>query len=252
MRFGAGHFDSPLFGYGKEREPMPKGQPLSKEQRERIYDLHTMGVNHADIAEQFGISTGTVSKCVSTQRKLNQGKRVSKVAEVVVAGDKKNGRLVSIGTNQYEGTCLIRGKMKRRTFTAINARNAETQWEKWCTTLRDEDEFIKMVERTPRHEADEHDVAPIAETVTNVSAEKTPLVIDMSEQPCPEVVTVGITGAREQSPTYLIWAKRPEPRCYGLYRTMETALDEIDRLNEVASFLGSEGAFEVEEVAWKG
>lgn len=230
---------------------MPKGQPLSKEQRERIYDLHTMGVNHADIAEQFGISTGTVSKCVSTQRKLSQGKRVTKVAEVVVAGDKKNGRLVSIGTNQYEGTCLIKGKMKRRTFTAINARSAETQWDKWCKTLRDEEDFIKMVERTPGHEADEHDVVPEPETVTSANVEKTPLVIDMSEQPCPEAVTVGITGAKEAL-AYLIWAKRPEPRCYGLYHTMETALGEIDRLNEVASFLGSEGAFEVEEVAWKG
>ena len=52
-------------------------------------------------------------------------------------------------------------------------------------------------------------------------------------------------------PVYVLWAKSDAPKIYGVYRTMEAALKEVDRLNEVASFLGSEGAFEVEEVAWK-
>jgi hypothetical protein len=52
-------------------------------------------------------------------------------------------------------------------------------------------------------------------------------------------------------PVYVLWAKSDTPKIYGVYRTMEAALKEVDRLNEVASFLGSEGAFEVEEVAWK-
>ena len=52
-------------------------------------------------------------------------------------------------------------------------------------------------------------------------------------------------------PVYVLWAKSDEPRIYGAYHTMEDALKEVDRLNEVASFLGSNGAFEVEEVSWK-
>lgn len=52
-------------------------------------------------------------------------------------------------------------------------------------------------------------------------------------------------------PVYVLWAKSDAPKIYGVYRTMEAALKEVDRLNEVASFLGSEGAFEVEEVTWK-
>ena len=52
-------------------------------------------------------------------------------------------------------------------------------------------------------------------------------------------------------PVYVLWAKSENPRLYGVYRTMEAALKELDRLNEVAAFLGSEGVFEVEEVAWK-
>ena len=52
-------------------------------------------------------------------------------------------------------------------------------------------------------------------------------------------------------PVYVLWAKTEQPKLFGVYRSMESALKEVDHLNEVASFLGSEGAFEVEEVSWK-
>ena len=54
---------------------VPKGHPLTDEQRERIYDLHTMNVRHEDIADQFGINVGTVNRCVGRQRKLHQEKK---------------------------------------------------------------------------------------------------------------------------------------------------------------------------------
>lgn len=53
------------------------------------------------------------------------------------------------------------------------------------------------------------------------------------------------------NPSYLIWANGGEARTYGLYLDEDQALAEVDRLNEVAAFLGKEGAFEVEEVGWK-
>lgn len=263
---------------------MPKGRPLSKETRERIYDLYTMGVPQSDIAEQFDIHSNTVSRIVSTQRKLREGKRVEKVSEVVVAGDKRNGRLLSVGTNKYEGTCLIGGRMKRRSFSAINSRNAKVQWEKWCTTLRDEQSFIDMVERTPRHEADEHDVTepkavcgypgdpieeirPIVEEPVDITPAPIP---EISVRPWKEVAEErqkeinrllarineleSTRGQQSDSmgPSYAIWAKSDEPRFYGLYSTMDKALGEVDRLNDVAKFLGQDGVFEVEEVAWRG
>lgn len=52
-------------------------------------------------------------------------------------------------------------------------------------------------------------------------------------------------------PVYVIWAKGEQPRMYGVYGRMEDALKEIDRLNDVAAFLGNDSAFEVEEVAWR-
>lgn len=53
-------------------------------------------------------------------------------------------------------------------------------------------------------------------------------------------------------PVYVIWAKADTPRLYGVYQHMEAALKELDKLNDVAAFLGSDDAFEVEEVTWKG
>lgn len=203
---------------------MPRGRPLTREQKEKIYHLHTMGVEHEEIADQFGISAFTVSRCVSRQREAERERRERRVSEVVVAGDKKNGRLVSTGTNKFEGTCLIKGKMKRHSFTASNANAAEEQWEQWRTRLKDEEAFMDMVERKPRHECDEHDV----------------VVIEEAPKPAPSV-----------APVYVLWAKLDVPKLYGVYESMERAIDDGDRLNEVAAFLGSSGTFEVEEVVWR-
>lgn len=52
-------------------------------------------------------------------------------------------------------------------------------------------------------------------------------------------------------PVYVVWAKGDTPRLYAVYPTMERALKSLDELNEIASFLGSGDAFEVEEVQWK-
>lgn len=55
-----------------------------------------------------------------------------------------------------------------------------------------------------------------------------------------------------EKPAYVLWAKGDTQKFFGLYGSMESALKKLDELNEVAAFLGSDGAFEVEEVSWKG
>lgn len=235
---------------------MPKGHPLTEEQRERIYDLHTMNVHHEDIADQFGISVGTVDKCVSRQRKLHQERKEHKVAEIVVAGDKKNGRLVSVGSNQYDGTCLVKGKMKRRTFMASNARGATEQWEKWCQDLRDEQQFMDMVERKepePKPEPPE-EITPIIEVKPwkDVAEERQQRITELEARIAELEQKQVSTGSIDyDKPVYVLWAKSDKPKLYGVYQTMESALKELDKLNDVARFLGSGDAFEVEEVAWK-
>ena len=53
-------------------------------------------------------------------------------------------------------------------------------------------------------------------------------------------------------PVYVLWAKGETPKVYGTFWSMESALKEVDKLNDVAAFLGSTDAFEVEEVQWRG
>ena len=233
---------------------MPKGHPLAREDRERIYHMHTMNYRHDEIAKQFGITVNTVSKVVGRQRALEQEKREEKVSEIVIAGDKKNGRLVSVGTNKYEGTCLIRGKMKRCDFTASGSKAAKEQYDKWCQRMRDEDAFLRMVERKPVDAVAAVEESP--EMPWKEVAEERQHRIEKLERELKEARTQRVEFAEgyqmeQHNPAYLIWAKGPEPKCYGLYLTVETALAEVDRLNEVAAFLGSGNKFEVEEVAWK-
>ena len=53
-------------------------------------------------------------------------------------------------------------------------------------------------------------------------------------------------------PSFLIWAKTDTPKVYGMYHLEDVALAEVDRLNDVAAFFGRDGAFQIEEVEWKG
>lgn len=244
---------------------MPRGCPLTVEQREQIYHMHTMNYRHDEIAKQFGIAVNTVSNVVGRQRALEQEKREEKMAEIVIAGDKKNGRLVSVGTDRYEGSCLIDGRMKKKAFTAPNGKKATEQWEQWCQGLRDEQHFMDMVERKPVdavatvEEPVDITPAPVPEIVVRPwkeVAEERQQQIERLERELEEARTQRVEFAEgyqmeQHNPAYLIWAKGPEPKCYGLYLTVETALAEVDRLNEVAAFLGSDNKFEVEEVAWK-
>jgi hypothetical protein len=176
---------------------------------------------------------------------------------------------------------VVKGKCKSKIFSAAGCKHAIQQWEKWCKDLRDEQDFIDMVERKPACDSDEEPVdttidsqakskpepleeirpiqmvEPPAETVLVPSDEKIRKAIHEAQQEFDAITTkhmeaTGVLLADTSKPAYLIWAKRPEPKMYGLFLTMEDALTELDRLNAVARFLGSDGAFEVEEVEWKG
>lgn len=252
---------------------------LTEHEKEGIYTMHCLGESKDDISQRYGIARSTVYRIISEQRKKQEMKQKEgdsmAARSKVVAGDKTNGRLTSTtDPHRFEGTCTVGGKSKSKTFTAVNAKNAQQQWEKWCRDLRDEQAFMDMVER--KDDSTEHDGTFVA-----VEKEASKVVCGAPGDPIEEIRPIkpvempsdepiyeaqqefdaitekhleatGVPLADTSEPAYLIWAKSPEPRCYGLYLTMESALAEVDKLNDVAKFLGSSGAFEVEEVAWKG
>lgn len=287
---------------------MTRGKALAPEQKERIYNMYLSGMTQKEIGDLFGVHSVTVSKVVSGQRKLHEE---GKMAEIVIAGDKKHGRLVSVGQDKYKGTCLVGGKMKKRTFTAPSGPRAIADWEKWCKTLTDEEEFLASIERKPlnavsttlsnevAYKSDEEVASELADRLRERAAEKhadEPVRVedpieeihsiaeepDVTPAPVPEIYVRPwreVAEEREQrikeleaeleeaktqriefaegfqmemhNPIYIIWSKCGEPKIYGAYLTMDEALKEVDKLNDVAAFLGNKDAFEAEEVPWR-
>lgn len=251
-----------------EGEEMAERRILTDKEKQGMYTMHCLGESKEAIADRYEVAVSTVYRIIREQREEREGGNDMSSSSQIVAGDKANGRLVTCADRtRFEGTCIINGKSKKRTFTAKNARDAQQQWEKWCQTLRDEQDFMDMVERKrePLEEAKVvcgypsdpiEEIHPVQD-VKIPSDETIREAIHEAQEEFDAITTrhleaTGVPLADTSEPAYLIWAKKPEPRCYGLYLTMESALSEVDKLNEVAAFLGGDGAFEVEEVAWKG
>lgn len=189
---------------------------LSPSQRRSVYEMHLAGEPVRDIMAAFDISQTTAYKILQEER----GEADMARSESVVAGNKKYGRLVYTGGDTYKGTCLVGNGARSREFKAQNATAAKEQWAQWCQELRDsESAFLANCEPRPK-EAEQPEQPKEA------------------EQP-------------EEAPSsrvYLLWVNGEKPMFYGVYQSMTEAFGEMDRLNEVAKFLGSASTFEVEEV----
>lgn len=251
---------------------------LSDRQKMALYEQHLLGERVDDLANAYGISKSSAYAHIAAMRKKQEQKTASqKQQEVeemafspkVIAGDRKNGRLVfaNAAGSKYEGTHLTSdGEMHRMKFTAKNGHEAKVRWSKWCDDLDAKVEFLDMVERnieTRKEQADEpkavcgapsdpvEEIRSVEQVDLPTNEEVHQAQDEFNAQTEKVSEAIGVPLADTSEPAYLIWAKKPEPRCYGLYLTMEAALSEVDKLNEVAKFLGDDGTFEVEEVAWK-
>lgn len=236
-------------------DPMPRKRKLNHEQELELFEMVRKGFSNKDIAKKFGIAQDTVGayyRRTLRERGREQDRGASR--ERLVAHRKLGQQLTFSVDEGYVGKTMIGGVEETCTFKAGDDMEAISKFDKWCADMRAEQEFMGMVERKGEPQL-------IEEAVT-VSTDNEPVSMSARDQesPLPVVpVTAGIISATPSGipladtsePAYLIWAKRPEPKCYGLFLTMDAALAEVDRLNEVAKFLGSDGAFEVEEVEWK-
>jgi hypothetical protein len=225
-----------------------------------IYNAYTEGERQADIAATYGVTTRTISNVLKRQREA--GQMASR--EKIVAGDKRNGRLVSTSDqNRYEGTCVVNGKAKSKSFIAVNAHMAQKAWEKWCQELRDEQAFMDMVERKPKEDEPEVVCGYPSDPIEEIKPTPVPDI-----KPDCDKVIADTEGENPKlghwfndngsfrvmwmnKPVYLLWARTDKPKCYGVYQSMDVALKELDKLNELSKFLDRDDAFEVEEVMWR-
>lgn len=198
---------------------------LSPSQRRSVYEMRLAGESVEDVMAAYGVSRSTVYKVVKEER---EGSGMAR-GEMVIAGNKRHGRLVSTGGDTYKGTCLVGNGAKSREFRAPNAVAAKEEWAAWCEQLR-ADEAAFLANCAPRPKAQEPPEEIVAEEVAEGEA----------------------VAEAERGAAYLLWAGGDgAPRFYGLYQSLDGALAEMDKLNEVAAFLGSASTFEVEEVGWR-
>lgn len=87
------------------------------------------------------------------------------------------------------------------------------------------------------------------DVVRNIAAERDALKrrVEHAESAVEYVGHVERTGK-----ACLLMALEPEPKPYGLYDDESRALTELDKLNDIAAFLGKDDAFTILEVEWRG
>ena len=260
-----------VFAY--EEEPMPKGHKLDAAAKCEIADkINHEGCDPKVVASDLGLGESTVRK-IARQFRLAEEHEWEREDQMdrqkTIAGNKHDGILSRRAdqANTYDGTCRLRnGKFERKRFHTVGDAKAIEMWEAWCERVREDDmpePFAKVVapaanDAEPVVDAIEPEAVPeIAIRPWRDVAEERQRRIDELEAQVAELqarvdslgaVTAGAVGSH----SYLLWMKPEGAKAYGLYHTMETALEKVDDLNEVASLLGSSGAFDVEEVEWRG
>ena len=132
---------------------MARGAKLSDEKKLYICEMLEKGCTYQQIKNDMHVSGSTIA---AVKREF-YGKD-DDVKKVIVAGDKFNGLLECVGSNQYVGSCRVQGgKFKKRRFNCNGSAEAKKQWEAWKDELHAEE---KPVNNTPI------EVKPMRKTVT--------------------------------------------------------------------------------------
>lgn len=216
---------------------MPKGKPLTDEQYMEIYEARMLGESRQEIARAYGIAATSVSKIVAKQRQLLEKEDNMAGKQCVVAGNKKDGRLVStLDPHRYEGTCVVAGKANSKSFNAESAAAATKLWEQWCNELR----------------AKHQKPVIVPEKKQTTVVEKQPVVeVAPPKKEEPKVIAAHKTDETNKESVYIIWTKGDNPRLFGAYSSIDAALRELDNLNEISSFLVNDRVFDVDELPLK-
>lgn len=226
--------------------PMPRRRKLDHEQELELFEMVRKGFSNKDIAKKFGISADTVS--VYYRRTLRERSKEREPKERLVAHRKFGQTLTFSVDGGYVGHTTVNDVEDTCSISAQSDIEAIGKFDKWLDKMDAEQQFLNNIMRASNE-------VPEIEVKRKQDDEQEQQIYDQQHEIDAQVEehlgTIGVPLADTSEPAYLIWAKRPEPRCYGLYLTMDDALRELDKLNSVATFLGSKGAFEVEEVEWK-
>ena len=238
---------------------MGKKRALSAEQADELFCYIRSGHSYKDAGKKWGVTQQTAGKYYrevlhrrSREAQANGGVRV--VADV--GGD----RLTFDVERGYVGETSVGGVSETRTFDAGDDKVAAEMFAEWLEEMEGErvalDEMLKPapapdvnVERwRDKAERLESEVAELGERLSQAEAIRAELERRVEElESKPQVEVEGLPET-----IYVVVAERPCVKGYGYYVDMDTACAEVEHLNEVARLLGSDGAFDVHEIALRG
>ena len=265
-------------------EDMPRKRSLNEVQTLELVDMVRKGFSNKDIAKKFGIAESTVktyyTRALRERGRENQRNGGGPRLVVIRNGTDK---LLLDADKGYVGHTTIGGVEDTCVFKASGDPDAIVQFDKWLDDMQAEQEFMDRIERrepaTQKDDADrdyigtwdpkqaamvlrgysegkllrdvdrDMDVTLACEKRDARIAELEARVAELEEMVNSEKRQVAV-GAQVDT-AYALIAVRPKVKGYGMYTDMDAAFADLDKLNEVAAMLGSDGAFEVHEMEWR-
>lgn len=209
---------------------MARGVKLSDEKKLYIAEMLEKGCAYQQIKNDMHVSGSTIAAV----KKEFYGKD-DDVKRAIIAGDKFNGVLECVGSNQYVGSCRVQGgKFKKRRFNCNGSSEAKKQWEAWKDELHAEE---KPVNNTPI------EVKPMRKTPVAVNE---PIVDTI-----PAIVTtptVESTVPRNTVVKHIYILAVGNPKLAGWFVDARKAHQAMEAANKALEFAGVDVRYSVMEV----
>jgi len=200
-----------------------RGVKLSDEKKLYIAEMLEKGCTYQQIKNDMHVSGSTIAAV----KKEFYGKD-DDVKRAIVAGDKFNGLLECVGSNQYVGSCRVQGgKFKKRRFNCNGSSEAKKQWEAWKDELHAEE---KPINNTPI------EVKPMRKPVVNE-----PVVVTT-----PAILKTPAETSPSSNEIYILAVG--EPKIAGSFATYDEAAQAAVIANNALEFAGVDIRYKVLKV----
>jgi len=196
---------------------------LSDEQKLYICEMLEKGCTYRQICADAKVSPSTISAV----KKEFYGKD-DDVKKAIIAGDKFNGILECVGSNQYVGTCRVQGgKFKKRRFYCNNSTEAKNQWEEWKDELHAEEK-------------------PVNNTPIEVKPMRKPVVKEPTVVTTPAIVSTSPVPPNNANEIYILAVG--DPKIAGSFATYDEAVQAATIANNALEFAGVDIRYSVLKV----
>lgn len=199
---------------------MARGVKLSDEKKLYICEMLEKGCTYQQIKNDMHVSGSTIAAV----KKEFYGKD-DDVKKAIIAGDKFNGLLECVGSNQYVGSCRVQGgKFKKRRFNCSGSSEAKKQWEEWKEEIHSAE---KPVNNTPI------EVKPMRKQVTPQLLQATN---DTTVVTTPAILTTAPVQPDNANEIYILAVG--EPKIAGSFSSYEEAAQTAEIANNALEFAG--------------